>query len=306
VTLADSFPQGLVPANAVLEKQVQQQRGGRLPTWTTPDELKRVQRRSLRWIAYAALTVTLVLAGALGPLDMGGLLVWNFYSYLLIQLATKATNGLPSRPADGHVPAALLRNPLREVSSSHNSKSKSNNGRNSPIHWDAWINFVVPALVWTFTLLVDPLTLTTTWWRVALGRPLVWWMTMQVADDVLHEDECRIPLPIQYWIRLSSRVIRWVFLTLAVVLTYWPTATSTHFFDGGASHVALAAIPLLHWLWSSVQIFGYWIPRASLAYLRAHWVATEAATLTLQSTAVHHYSIPGLTTDTASPEGKPS
>lgn len=310
VRLPDSFPQGVVPANAIQEAQAQRKGGGGQRRLPTPDELVVAQRRGLRWISFLLLTVALALPGALGPLDMGGLLLWNFYSYLLIQLAkqhasSSVKHSLASRPADGHAPAALLRNPLRA----------SVRGGRSSIHWDAWINFVIPALLWMYTLVVDPLSLTTgVWGRVALGRPLFWWMTIQVADDILSADESRIPLPIQYWIRLSSRVIRWVFLTLAVVLTYWPTtsssATTSLLLDaggGGGSHLAVwGAIPLVHWLWSSVAIFGYWIPRASLQYMRAHWVATEAATLTLQATAVHHYSVPGLTSDTSSPEGKPS
>lgn len=282
VQLKDSFPGGRIPDIALEE-----QRG---KTFVDPTAVATVQRRGLRWVAYLAViaALTFVKGSIIGPMDIGAILVWAFYNYLLVQLADSG-NGIAAVPSAGHVPH-LVRNPL-----SHPAPQSGNGGLQ--IHWDAWINFVLPIAL----ILGLSATMTESsaeeWYRVALGRPLLWWMTVQVADDILEnsnssESDSPIPLPIQFWIRCSSRFCRWALLTVAVLVTQWPAlvpnATGSAITLNGS--LICGFLPLAHWIWSTTQVFGYWIPIASMKYMRAHWTSTEAETLTLQPTAIHHYA----------------
>lgn len=276
VRLEDSFPGGLVPPIAfqVLE-------GGE---YVDPVIVAATQRRGLRWISFIALAAFLAFKGAIGPMDIGSLLVWTFYNYLLVQLANSG-DGLASLPPSGHVPH-MVRNPLQ-------IRPPNQEGQ---IHWDAWCNFVLPvALLLLGSSLIDP-TLAEEWWRVALGRPLLWWMAVQLADDVLESRNALevvppIPLPIQYWMRLSSRMCRWGLLTVAVVATQWSSLVT----NTGGNTVSLwsyiyGLMPVVHWIVSTSQVFTYWVPVAGMQYMRAYWAAAEAETITIQPTATHHYA----------------
>lgn len=272
VRLEDSFPGGQVPQIAHDEMDGK--------AYVDRADSMAIQRRGLRWISFLALTVSLVIQGAAGPLDIGGFLVWAFYNYLLVQLANSG-NGVASVPPAGHVPH-LVRNPLK------NLPALEEKG----INWDAWLNFVLPIVL----LLIGGITegsLTEEWWRVALGRPLLWWIGTQVADDILENSNTLeaispVPLPIQYLIRLGSRCARWGLLTVAVVFTQWPSLMSGASTASSWSYV-FGFLPLLHWIVSTFQVFGYWIPIVGMQYMRAHWIATESETMTIQPTAAHHY-----------------
>jgi len=274
VRLEDSFPGGEVPQTALnaLDGDV----------FVSELDVIATQRRGLRWISFIVITASIVLKGAIGPMDVGSVLVWAFYNYLLIQLA-ESDDGIASVPPGGHVPH-LVRNPLQ---SAHPKKSD--------INWDVWFNFVLPIAMVAAAGAIDA-TLTEEWWRVALGRPLLWWMTTQVADDILEsnntlEGKYPVPLPIQYWIRLSSRCARWVLLTVAIVVIQWPTlATNNGAYPASAWSYIYGFLPLLHWIVSTCQVFGYWIPIAGMKYMRAHWASAEAETMTIQPTAAHHYT----------------
>ena len=274
VRLEDSFPGGDVPQIALnaLDGEV----------FVNKQDLIATQRRGLRWISFIALTVSLVLKAAIGPMDVGGLLVWAFYNYLLVRLA-ESDDGVASLPPTDHVPH-LVRNPLQNLPR-----------KQGEVNWDAWFNFALPITLIAIGGAIEA-TLTEEWWRVALGRPLLWWMAAQAADDILEsnntlEGKSPVPLPIQYWIRLSSRCTRWVLLTVAIVVTQWPSLVV----HSGANSVSVWSyiygfLPLLHWIVSTCQVFGYWIPIAGMQYMRAHWTSAEAETMTIQPTAAHHYT----------------
>lgn len=276
VRLEDSFPGGLVPPIAfqVLE-------GGE---YVDPTNLAATQRRGLRWISFIALTAFLAFKGAIGPMDIGSLLVWAFYNYLLIQLANSG-DGLASLPPSGHVPH-MVRNPLQ-------TRPPDKEGQ---INWDAWCNFVLPVALLLLGSSVIDASLAEEWWKVALGRPLLWWMAVQLTDDVLESRNALevvppIPLPIQYWMRLSSRLCRWGLLTVAVVVTQWPSLVT----NTGGNTVSLwsyiyGLLPVIHWIVSTSQVFTYWVPVAGMQYMRAYWAAAEAETITIQPTAAHHYT----------------
>jgi hypothetical protein len=232
-------------------------------------------------------------------MDIGALLLWTFYNYLLVKLAA-SDNGLPGVPPAGHVPA-LVRRPLQLIRRENTKQNES---------WDTWLGFALPLvlLFWRkngFDSSVSPFARDASFWRVAMGRPLLWWMATQVADDMLTSydsplqsipSSTPIPLPIQYWIRLSSRVTRWALLTVAVVLTQWPTivgsggtiTTTTTF---SVFPYICGLLPVAQWIVASAQIFGFWIPIAAMQYMRAHFIAAEAESVTVQPTVGHHYSI---------------
>ena len=274
VRLEDSFPGGQVPQIALSAMDGE--------PFMDKLDLLATQRRVLRWISFLALTASMVGKGVIGPMDIGGLLVWAFYNYLLVQLADTG-DGIASVPSAGHVPH-LVRNPLQNVPF-----------KEGQVNWDTWFNFVFPIALIVIGGATEA-TLTEEWWRVALGRPLLWWMATQVADDFLEssntfETISPVPLPIQYLIRLSSRCARWALLTVAIVVTQWPSLVV----NSGANPVSVWSyvygfLPLLHWIVSTCQVFGYWIPIAGMQYMRAHWTSTEAETMTIQPTAAHHYT----------------
>lgn len=279
VRLEDSFPEGQVPSIAL-----QVQDGG---DFVDPADVTATLRRGLRWISFIVLTTTLVFKGAIGPLDIASLLLWAFYNYVLIKLA-ESDDGLASLPPSGHVPH-MIRNPLQTRSPTQQQERQ--------INLEAWCCFLLPVglLLLGGGATIDA-TLTEQWWRVALGRPLLWWMAIQVADDVLESRNTLevvppIPLPIQYWIRLSSRLCRWGLLTIAVIVTQWPVLVMNTGGDSmSLSSYVYGLLPVMQWIMASSQVFLYWIPVAGIQYMRAYWAAAEAETLTIQPTAAHHYT----------------
>ena len=274
VRLADSFPGGRVPQIAL-----DIQEGGE---YFDKSDMKATQRRGLRWISFAILTTALVFKGAVGPMDVGCVLIWAFYNFLLVQIAN-SENGLAPGPPDGHVPH-MLRNPLQNQGNRELYQSL-----------DALLNFVVPTLLICLGNLAES-NLADQWWRVALGRPVLWWMATQISDDVLASSNTLevvsfVPLPVQYWVRLSSRLCRWGLLTIAIVVTQWPSLVINSTTNPSTVWTyVLSLLPVIHWVISSLQVFGYWVPVAGMQYMRAHLATTEAETLTIQPTAVHHYT----------------
>lgn len=278
VRLEDSFPEGKVPPIAQHVRD-----GG---DHVTKAAVHLTQQRGFRWIKFMGLTIALAMKEFIGPMDIGAVLLWSFYNYVLIKLADSA-NGLAAVPPAGHIPH-FVRNPLQLPLQ-----------KKGLVGWDTWFSFALPSMLFFLGMArIESSTLSRNWWRVALGRPILWWMTTQIADDALAinnspENSSPVPLPIQYWIRLSSRLVRWSLLTVAVVVTQWPSLITSG--DAGGRTSVLSCIfgilPAFHWVWSTCQVFGFWIPIAGMRYMRAHMISAEAETFTVQPTAAHHYTI---------------
>jgi hypothetical protein len=295
VRLEDSFPGRKIP-HLVEAVTVDSAAYSETTTVKTPP--------SVRWKSWVGLTFCLVAKGVVGPMDIGAVLLWTMYIYLLIHF-----NSIPTVPPAGHIPA-LVRNPLQQ------HIRRKDNFTGMIVNWDTCFGFVLP-----FLFLVGQTTpLSVSWWRrAALGQTTLWWMVTEVADEMLATRNKHyknkelipfqstffplqhpLPLPIQYWIRISSRLVRWVFLTVAVVVTQWPSI-AIHTAGGTAGAVNTATnftvlpylyrlLPFLQWMVATVQIFGFWIPVAGMQYMRAHLIAAEAESLTIQPTVRHYYS----------------
>ena len=197
--------------------------------------------------------------------------------------STRWVPTLPSLPPQGHVPQ-LVQNPMRDLSYS--------------LEYDLWwrlgigLGFVLPVLSLIITsastLLASPfswlpfvgttttaaVTAATTITTTTLARPL-FLLCCQALTEVLCKDWL-VPLPIRIWIPISYQMIRIPYLAMGWV-SLFPTLSSVSWTMGHW----VGLLTGLNLVYTAVNVFGFLIPVALMRYLRAHFFAVEAASVTV-------------------------
>jgi hypothetical protein len=246
----------------------------------------RDQATTIPMIFVAAL---LLVSGTIPPLDCFLVTFLSMYTWILTTVANSVRNGssssntdgcstpvLPALPPTGHVPF-LVRHPLGW---------KITHSR----IYDAWLSAgVAIGLVAPFLLFC----LQQRFWSVngsaaaaaLTSRPLFLLSCQAVTEAACRRRRAITPLPIRIFIPIAYNTLRLGYLGWAATTATATAATTTAATVSSSSLLLLRATSILAWtnlLYWGVNLFAFLIPVAFMRYMRAHFFAVEAASVSLR------------------------
>ena len=299
ITLQDSFPGKLIPDSVVETLQssstmTSSSSSSSYQSTSPSTTTTTATTRPKNWLDRVPSILLVGLIPWIRPLDVGLVLSSTIYTAALTLAAaslrgntetnflstttTRTTNNnaaptLPHLPPQGHVPV-MVQNPLLDLTYSWG--------------YDIWwrsgilLGFIAPLLTMTYAGIVHPSLdstatasgTTTSLILSFLARPL-WLLACQATSELMAKDAL-LPLPIRIWIPISYQLMRlvylgWGFFQVTTVLA----ANSTPFFGW------IQTWSLLSLAYTILNIFGFLLPVALIRYMRAHFFAVEAASVTL-------------------------